>query len=292
VSHHHHHHHDHTSKNLGSAFLLNLVFAIIELIGGLFTNSVAILSDALHDFGDSLTLGLSWYFSKLSNKHRNEEFTYGYKRFNVVGAIISSIVLLTGSIFIVVETIPRLTNPVRPDTQGMIILGILGVIINGIAAFRLQKGHSITERAVYLHLLEDVLGWVATLIGAIVMHYTDIIIIDALLSILIAVFILFNVFKNLKQGFNIILQGTPSNLAINKVHAAVSETRGVLGFHDCRAWTLDGREHILSIHLIVKESSLSEIEAIKKEVRSKLLPLGVKHSTLEIEVEGADCEVC
>jgi cobalt-zinc-cadmium efflux system protein len=287
-----HLHHDHTSKNIGTAFVLNLVFAVIELIGGLFTNSVAILSDALHDFGDSLTLGLSWYFSKLSKKRSNAEFTYGYKRFNVIGAIISSIVLLTGSIFIIIETIPRLLNPVQPDTQGMIWLGILGVMVNGIAAFKLQQGHSITERAVYLHLLEDVLGWVATLIGAIVMHYTDFAIIDALLSILIAIFILFNVFKNLRQGFNIILQGTPTNLDIEAVHKAVQETNGVNGFHDCRAWTMDGQDHILSIHLVVKESSLMEIEGIKKEVRDKLLPLGVKHSTLEIEVEGADCEAC
>ena len=291
MSHNHHHHH-HAQKNLGTAFVLNLFFAIVELIGGLFTNSVAILSDALHDFGDSLTLGLSWYFSKLSTKHRNDEFSYGYKRFNVVGAIISSIVLLTGSIFIVVETIPRLINPVRPDTQGMIYLGILGVVINGIAAYRLQKGHSITERAVYLHLLEDVLGWVATLIGAVVMHYTDFVVLDALLSILIAIFILFNVYKNLRHGFQIILQGTPVDLDIQKVHDTLMSTKGVLGFHDCHVWSMDGQYHVLSVHLVTNEVSIDAIEEMKKSVRTRLKPIGINHSTLEVEKENADCESC
>lgn len=291
MSHNHHHHH-HAQKNLGTAFVLNLFFAIVELIGGLFTNSVAILSDALHDFGDSLTLGLSWYFSKLSTKHRNDEFSYGYKRFNVVGAIISSIVLLTGSIFIVVETIPRLINPVRPDTQGMIYLGILGVVINGIAAYRLQKGHSITERAVYLHLLEDVLGWVATLIGAVVMHYTDFVVLDALLSILIAIFILFNVYKNLRHGFQIILQGTPADLDIQKIHDTLMSTEGVLSFHDCHVWSMDGQYHVLSVHLVTNEISMDAIEEMKKSVRNRLKPIGINHSTLEVEKENADCESC
>ncbi|MEQ9231618.1 MAG: cation diffusion facilitator family transporter, partial [Cyclobacteriaceae bacterium] len=141
--------HHHPTKNIRVAFFLNLGFALIELVGGLLTNSVAILSDALHDLGDSLTLGASWYFAKLSTKERDKEFSYGYKRFSVLGALISSVVLLIGSIFIIVETIPRLLNPVQPDTGGMIILGIIGVVVNGIAALKLSHGHSLNEQAVY-----------------------------------------------------------------------------------------------------------------------------------------------
>ncbi len=284
--------HHHPTKNIRVAFFLNLGFALIELVGGLLTNSVAILSDALHDLGDSLTLGASWYFAKLSTKERDEEFSYGYKRFSVLGALISSLVLLIGSIFIIVETIPRLLNPVQPDTGGMIILGIVGVVVNGIAALKLSHGHSLNEQAVYLHLLEDVLGWVATLIGAIVMHYTDFPIIDALLSIGIATFILFNVFRNLRKSFNIVLQGTPQDINIEKVHEVLSAAQGVIDFHDCHVWTMDGSYHVLSAHLVVQNLQMEELEKIKDEVKGSLRTLGIDHTTIEFEHENADCDKC
>lgn len=287
-----HHHHDHSTGNIKTAFFLNLGFAILEVFGGLYTNSVAILSDALHDFGDSLTLGVSWYFAKLSKKKVDDKYSYGYKRFSLLGAIISSIVLLTGSVFIVMESVPRLFNPVQPDTSGMIVLGIIGVGINGIAALRLSKGHSINEKVVYLHLLEDVLGWVAVLVGATVMHFTDLPIIDPILSVLIAIFILYNVFKNLRESFKIILQGTPQDLNLDKIHAAILSVSGVENFHDCHTWTMDGEYHVLSIHLIVKDLGMDELEKIKVETKEKLRALGIDHSTIEFEQEGADCEPC
>jgi len=286
------HSHDHSSKNLGTAFVLNLVFAIIELIGGLFTNSVAILSDALHDFGDSLSLGLAWYLNKVSKRERDDAYSYGYKRFSILGALISSVVLILGSIFIISETIPRLLNPVQPDTSGMIVLGLLGLAVNGYAAIRLHKGASITERAVYLHLLEDVLGWAATLIGAIVMHFTDFAILDALLSLLIAVFILYNVYKNLRKGLTIMLQATPANLNMPSVHETLRQTDGVIDFHDCHAWTMDGQYHVLSVHLVVKDQSLESLEKLKKEVKQRLEYLGITHSTIEFEMENSACADC
>lgn len=284
--------HHHPTKNIRVAFFLNLGFALIELVGGLLTNSVAILSDALHDLGDSLTLGASWYFAKLSTKERDKEFSYGYKRFSVLGALISSVVLLVGSIFIIVETIPRLLSPVQPDTGGMIILGIIGVVVNGIAALKLSHGHSLNEQAVYLHLLEDVLGWVATLIGAVVMHFTNFPIIDALLSIGIAAFILFNVFKNLRKSFNIVLQGTPQDIDIEKIHGVIGSTTGVIDFHDCHTWTMDGSYHVLSVHLVVQNLQMEELEKIKHEVKDNLRTLGIDHATIEFEQEDADCDKC
>ena len=187
---HSHHHHNHSEGNIKVAFLLNLSFAIIELIGGFWTNSVAILSDALHDFGDSLTLGLSWYFAKVARREKDETYTYGYKRFSILAAFINSIVLVTGSIFILFEAIPRLVHPETPNTSGMIILAIGGIIVNGAAAFRLSNGKNLNEKVVYTHLLEDILGWIAVLIGALVMHFFDSPIIDPLLSVLISVYIL------------------------------------------------------------------------------------------------------
>lgn len=289
--HDHSHHHQHNAgSSLGLAFFLNLFFAIVELVGGLLTNSVAILSDALHDFGDCLALGLSWYFEKVAKRKRNESFSYGYARFSVLGAIITSVVLVVGSVFIISETIPRLLNPVQPETEGMILLSILGLAVNGFAAYRLSRGESLNERAVYLHLLEDVLGWSATLIGAVVMHFTQFAMLDALISIGIAVFILFQVYRNLRRALKIILQATPSNVDLNKIHYSVKSIPGVLGMHDCHIWSMDGRRHIFTAHIVVKRMTLTEMEALKAEVKHSLEHLGIHHATLELEPEGSNCE--
>ncbi|WP_436515867.1 cation diffusion facilitator family transporter [Ekhidna sp. To15] len=290
---HSHHHHDHSEGNIKVAFFLNLSFAIIEFIGGLWTNSVAILSDALHDLGDSLTLGVSWYFAKVAKKKRTTGFSYGYKRFSVLGALINSIVLVTGSIFIIIEAIPRLFNPVNPNTEGMIYLALGGVVVNGAAAFKLSKGGSLNEKAVYTHLLEDILGWVAVLIGATVMHFWNFPIIDPMLSVFIAAFILFNVYKNLKESFKIILQGTPSGVDINKIHKAILDIPNVKDVHDCHTWSMDGEYHILSIHLVISGNlKLSELEGIKKEAKNRISKLGINHITIEFEPEDTNCEPC
>lgn len=164
-SHHHSHSHHHGTKNISLAFFLNLGFCIIELIGGLLTNSVAILSDALHDFGDSVALGLAWVFQKKSEQKPDDKYTYGYRRFSLLSAIINSIILVAGSAFVLFESIKRIIEPAETNAKGMLLLAILGVAVNGVAILRLRKGGSVNERVVSLHLMEDVLGWVAVLIG-------------------------------------------------------------------------------------------------------------------------------
>ena len=201
MAHHHNHGHHHATGNIKVAFFLNLSFTIIELIGGFYTNSLAIMSDAVHDLGDSLSLGLSWYFQKVSNKKATTNFSYGFARFSLLGAIINSVVLTVGSIFIISEAIPRIISPEVSDAVGMMWFAILGIIVNGVAVLRLKRGTSINERVVALHLLEDVLGWVAVLIASIVMQFWDLPILDPILSLLIAAYVLFNVFKNIKESF-------------------------------------------------------------------------------------------
>ncbi len=290
---HSHHHHDHSEGNIKVAFFLNLSFSIIEFIGGLWTNSVAILSDSLHDLGDSLTLGVSWYFAKVAKRKRTKGFSYGYKRFSVLGALINSIVLVTGSIFIILEAIPRLFNPVNPHTEGMIYLAVGGVIVNGSAAFKLSKGGSLNEKAVYTHLLEDVLGWIAVLIGAVVMHFWNFPIIDPLLSVSIAAFILFNVYKNLKESFRIILQGTPLGVDVKKIHEIILDIPNVKDVHDCHVWSMDGEYHILSIHLVIAENlKLSELQSIKREAKKLVSSMGINHTTIEFERVDENCEPC
>lgn len=294
MGHSHHHKHEHSSEgNIKVAFFLNLAFSAIELVGGLLTNSVAILSDALHDLGDSLSLGVAWYFAKLAKKKSTPNFSYGFKRYSVLGALINSIVLVTGSIFILTEAIPRLIDPVNPETEEMIYLAIGGVIVNGLAAWKLSGGKSINEKAVYLHLLEDILGWVAVLIGALVMHFTYLPIIDPILSILIALYILSNIYKNLKESFRIILQATPSNIDIKKVHEVFTNMSEIESFHDCHSWTMDGEYHVLSVHLVLKKDQpLGDLKFIKQKVKEELFHLGINHTTIEFETGNEECEPC
>ena len=293
----HNHNHSHTHshnhedvKNIQVAFFLNLSFTIIEFIGGFLTNSVAILSDAVHDLGDSFSLGLSWYFQKVAKKPRTKQYTYGFKRFSLLGAIINSVVLLVGSVLILMHAVPRLFNPSQPDVKGMFLLAVLGVIVNGAAVLRLRKGHSLNEKVVSLHLLEDVLGWLAVLIGAGIMYFVDAPFIDPLLSILISVFILFNVYRNIRQSMRIILQGSPAMIHIDEVEKVVLTIDSVQSIHDLHIWSVDGEYNVLTIHVVLSAAlPMDKLHELKTDIREKLLSLGVQHSTIEFEVANEEC---
>ncbi|RNC64369.1 cation diffusion facilitator family transporter [Proteiniphilum sp. X52] len=289
--HHRDHHYGHTDvKNIRAAFFLNLSFTIIELAGGLITNSVAILSDAVHDLGDSFSLGLSWYFQKVAQRPRTKEYTYGYKRFSLLGAVINSVVLLVGSILILTHAIPRLLNPQHPDVKGMLLLAVLGVIINGMAVLRLRRGSSMNERVVSLHLLEDVLGWLAVLVGAGIMYFVDAPIIDPLLSILISLYILYNVYRNIRQSLRVILQGSPSHLDMEEVKRALLGIGGVQDLHDLHAWSVDGEYNVMTVHVVLRGPLPMEAQhLLKLEIRDKLLSMGVHHCTIEFEVADEEC---
>lgn len=292
-SHSHPHAHGHRSeKNIIIAFWLNTAFALLKIAGGMYTNSVSILSDALHDFGDSLSLGLAYYFQKKSDKKRDENFSYGYKRFSLLGAFINSTVLILGSVFIIREAILRLTNPVQANAKGMLVLAIAGILVNGIAMLRLRSGGSVNERVVSLHFLEDVLGWIAVLIGSVVMLFISVPVLDPVLSLLIAGYILFNVYRNLRQAFQIVLQGVPLNVDVEAIKRKITAIPGITGIHDFHTWTMDGEYNIMTLHIVVRPlTSLPELEILKREVRNQLHPMHVDHLTIEIETEGQPCEL-
>ncbi len=292
MGHNHDHSHNQKQGNVKVAFFLNLSFTIIEVIGGLYTNSLAILSDALHDLGDSLSLGLSWYFQKLSKKGRTKKFSYGYKRFSLLGAIINSIVLVAGSIFILTKAIPELFNPGETNVQGMLYLAILGIVVNGAAVLKLRKGESLNEKVVSLHLLEDVLGWVAVLIGSIIMMYTDAPFIDPLLSVLISLFVLYNVYKNLRKSMLVILQGIPEDVSLEDIKEKLKDISEITDVHDNHVWSMDGDYNILTIHLrLDKDYKLSEQTKLKENVRSQLKDESINHITIEFEGQDEKCEL-
>jgi len=290
-NHHHGHSHSHDSEgNIGTAFFLNLSFTIIELFGGIFTNSIAIISDAVHDFGDCLSLALAWYFQKLSKKGSSRKYSYGYKRYSLLGAIINSVVLIIGSIFILSEAIPRIFSPQETSAKGMFVLAIAGLIVHVIAFLRTRNASSINERVVSLHILEDVLGWAAVLIGSIIMYFTNFTTIDPILSILIAVYVLFNVFKNIKLVLPILLQCTPVEIEREHIIEELKEIEEVKNVHDLHIWSLDEQYNVLTIHVTLKETlSMEKLAGLKEKIRSVLKEEEIHHATIEFEAPDENC---
>ena len=284
-SHHNHQPGDESQKNIGIAFFLNAAFVVIEIIGGLFTNSIAILSDAVHDLGDSLTLGLSWILEKRSRRPGNSLYTYGYKRLSLVGALMNAVVLLVGSGFIIASAIPRLFSPEPIDPKGMIILAVLGITINGIAVLRLKTGTKIAEKVVSLHLLEDVLGWFAVLIVSIILLFANIPILDPILSLLITAFVLKNVVRNFGQIIKIFLQAVPDGYDLSKIEDDIIKNHpSVFDIHGTKLWTLDGDSNIMTFHMCVQnEPDLNEIINLKRSVKNTLGKMGIEDVTIEIE---------
>jgi len=286
------HHHHHSSKNIQAAFFLNLAFTIIEIIGGLYTNSISILSDALHDFGDSISLGMSWFLEKYSLKKRDQVYTYGYRRFSLLSAFINSMVLIIGSIIILYEAIPRLYDPPVPDAEGMFFLALLGIVFNGFAAYKLGSGHSMNEKVARLHLMEDILGWVGVLIISIVMQVRFLPILDPAFSILFTLFILFRVVKNLNKTVRIFLQAKPDEVDLKKLENDILHIKNLVSFHDLHLWTMDGQYFVITIHLVVPDD-LNKIDLLqlKKDLRTLLDSCSIDHATLEIERESENCEL-
>ncbi len=290
----HHHHHlgdvDDGQSNFKWAFYLNIAFTIIEFIGGIMTNSIAILSDAIHDLGDTIAIGSSLALEKYSYKERDKKFSYGYRRFSPLAALINTVILVIGSIIIIYESVPRLFNPQEVDAQGMLYLAILGVAFNGYAVFRMKKSSGANQRVVMLHLLEDVLGWTAVLIGSIVIKFTGWYVVDPILSLSVAFYILFGAFKNFYQVSGIFLQKTPIGFSEEDLTESLLKISGINQVHDLHIWTLDGEYNIVTVHIVVCDNtSLDEIVEIKSQARELISHAGHKHYTIEIEF---DCENC
>lgn len=295
---HHSHHHTHVhspegGKNIAIAFLLNFSFTIIELVGGLLTNSVAILSDALHDLGDSISLALAWYFQKVSGYSPSARYSYGYKRFALLGALINATVLLLGSVFVIYASVMRILQPQYVKVEGMFLLAILGVIINGVAVWRTHKSSGINERIVSLHLLEDVLGWIAVLIASVVMMFVEVPILDPILSIGISIFVLYNVVRNLIATFNVILQGVPSDIKLIELQKKVEQLEAVISVHDLHVWSLDSQYNIASLHAVISpEMTLDQMAQLKQKIKLLMLAEQIEHTTVEFETEQEECHPC
>lgn len=289
---HDHSHHDKGNSNIKVAFFLNLGFTILEIIGGFWTNSLAILSDAVHDLGDSISIGISWYLQKKSKGEKNEKYSYGYLRFSLLGALINCIILLAGSLYVISEAVQGIMKPEHTNAKGMLLFAVIGIAVNGIAVLRLKKGSSLNEKVLMWHLFEDVLGWVAVLIVSIVLLFKDIHVLDPILSILISLYVLYNVFRNLRKTLFVFLQGVPKTISIPEFEQKILQIPKVKSTHHTHIWSLDGEHHVLTTHVVIDNAANKEDSVqVKNEVRSIIDTKDIQHVTIEVEYENEECRM-
>ena len=279
-----------TQKNILIAFILNAAFSVFEFAGGLVTGSVAIVSDAVHDLGDAVSIGISYFLEKKSKKQPDEAYTYGYARYSVIGSVITTLILLIGSAAVIVHAAGRIMRPAPIHYDGMIVFAVVGVCVNFGAAFLTRGSSSLNQKAVNLHMLEDVLGWLVVLVGAVIMRFTDLSLIDPLMSVGVAVFILVNAVKNLKEALDLFLEKTPRGVNIQELIAHLAGLEGVLDVHHIHIWSMDGQHNYATMHVV----TTGQVQNIKQAIREELLEHGIGHATLELETPGEHCyeQIC
>ncbi len=268
-----------TAKTILIAFILNLSFSIFEFIGGMFTGSISIISDSLHDMGDAVAIGISFFLEKKSQKQPDKYHTFGYARYSVLGSVITTLILILGSLIVIYNAVRRILNPVEINYTGMIVFAVIGVCVNSAAAFFTHTDKSLNQKAVSLHMLEDVLGWLAVLVGAIVMKFTDFPLIDPILSICVSVFILIHAVNHLIPALDIFLEKAPADITPDKIRRCISDIDGIIDVHHIHIWCLDEQINIATMHIVTDSDSA----LIKSAVRKALLNLGISHITLELE---------
>jgi cobalt-zinc-cadmium efflux system protein len=276
------------------AAFLNVAFTVLEIAGGIWTNSLAILSDALHDFGDSVALLVSWIFERGARRQPDASRTFGYQRLSLFSALFSASILIGGSIVIIFQAIPRFFNPELVNAWGMVGIAVIGVIFNGAGFFLLKKGESLNEKVLSWHLLEDMLGWIGILVGGVIIYFWKIYLLDPILTVALTAFILYNVTKNLREAINILMQGVPKHINLEAVKQDILAIKGVIGLHDIHIWSLEGETDVFTAHVVLDNETLRSPEPTKQTIKETLLKHHIEHSTIELESKyhcsGMICE--
>ena len=270
-----------SSRNMTIAFLLNFSFAIIEFIFGLLFHSSAVLADAIHDTGDALAIGLSTLFEKISTKKEDREYTLGYKRYSLLGALLTSVILLVGSTLVIVENVPKLFAPEKVNYDGMLILGIVAIVVNTAASRVVSHGHSHNESILSLHFLEDILGWLAVILVSLILRFTDWYFLDPLLSLVIAGFILSQALPKFWENIQIFLDHVPSDVDISQLYQEIAALENVRAITQLNVWTTDGLEKFAMLHICLKNPNLlAETQAV---LRQRLLVYGIAKVTIQTD---------
>lgn len=277
-----HQHHKKASGNLAFVFLMNLTFNIIVIIGGLATNSVAILADCIHDLSDTLSIAFAWVLEHASQKDSNEKYSYGYQRFSILGAIIISIFIIIMACIILQEAIPRIFSPEEVDAEGMLLVAIVGIIFKSISVYRLHSGETFNEKAIFIHQLGDVFEWVAILILSIVLIFWDgASYLDPFVSIGIALWLIFNLARNLYKSIEVILQKTPSHFDVDEFKNLINAVEGITAIDDFHVWSLDGIDSVLTLK--VKIENWQKKDEIKKEIYDIASKFHIVDITIEFD---------
>ncbi len=279
-----------SKKKILVAFLINLFFSVFEFVGGIITGSIAVMSDAIHDFGDAFSIGVSLVLEKISERKPDEKYTYGYIRYSVLGGVIQSAILLCGSLIVIYKATERMFFPGTVEYGKMIIIALVGFFVNFFAAYFTRGEDSINQKAINLHMLEDVLGWGVVLLGAVVMKFTDFYILDSILSIALAVFIMYGAIKNLKSVLDIFLEKTPEGINVAEIKEHLLNIEGVFDVHHLHIWSMDGFKNSATLHAVIT----GELGYTKKRIKEELKEHGISHITVECEVPGENCgdEIC
>lgn len=270
-----------SSRNMTIAFLLNFSFAIIEFIFGLLFHSSAVLADAIHDTGDALAIGLSTLFEKISTKKEDRNYTLGYKRYSLLGALLTSVILLIGSTLVIVENVPKLFAPEKVNYDGMLILGIIAIVVNTAASRVVSHGHSHNESILSLHFLEDILGWLAVILVSLILRFTDWYFLDPLLSLVIAGFILSQALPKFWENIQIFLDHVPSDVDLSQLYREIAVLENVRAITQLNVWTTDGLEKYAMLHICLENPNLlAETQAV---LRQKLLAYGIAKVTIQTD---------
>ena len=270
-----------SSKNMTIAFLLNFSFAIIEFIFGLLFHSSAVLADAVHDTGDALAIGLSTLFEKISTKKEDREYTLGYKRYSLLGALLTSVILLVGSTLVIVENVPKLFAPEKVNYDGMLVLGIVAIVVNTAASRVISHGHSHNESILSLHFLEDILGWLAVILVSLILRFTDWYFLDPMLSLVIAGFILSKALPKFWENIQIFLDHVPSDVDLSQLYQEIAALENVRAITQLNVWTTDGLEKFAMLHICLENPNLlAETQAV---LRQKLLAYGIAKVTIQTD---------
>ena len=278
-----------SDKKIFLAFCLNMFFSLVELIGGIVTGSIAIISDSIHDFGDGMSIGISFVLEKISHKKPDDKYTYGYYRYSVLGSVIQSVILLCGSVIVAYNGILRLINPEPINVRGMLFIALFGFFINFAAAYFTSGEGSLNQKAINLHMLEDVLGWLVIIVTAVVMRFTSLMWLDPVMSLALSVFVAVNALKSLKAVLDIFLEKTPKGMELEHIKEHLLKIEGVLDVHHLHVWSMDGYKNSATLHVVTD----TDTAIIKKKIRDELSEHNIHHTTIECETSGEVCEtVC
>ena len=267
------------------AFFLNLSYATIEFIAGGVFGSSAVLADSVHDLGDAIAIGISALLETISNREEDRQYTLGYKRFSLLGAMLTAVILMIGSVLVILENITKIVHPQPVNDEGILWLGIIAVTINVLASLVVRKGKTKNESILSLHFLEDTLGWLAVILVALILRYTDWYFLDPLLSLIISVFILSKALPRFWSTLKIFLDAVPEGVDIEQVKSDLDQLEDVISVNQLNLWSMDGLEKNAIVHVCLKENE--HMEGCKESIRNLLKDRGFQNVTIEVDADLA-----